>query len=293
MLSVLQKEMIASVLEKSAGEVRHILDEQSIGGGSINEAYKVRTDRGVFFVKTNHAKKFPGMFAAEAKALAVLKANSGLIVPAAIGVMEKDDEAVFVSEFLESGMRSERFFFEFGSALAGTHTRTQNAFGLDHDNYIGSLRQFNSPKESWAAFFSQMRLEVQLKLARDKGRVPKEIVPAFQKLYSRLDEIFPAERPSLLHGDLWSGNYMTAPNGDACIFDPAVYFGHREMDIAMSKLFGGFDRDFYEGYNARWSLAKGWEQRVDICNLYPLLVHVNLFGGGYVNEVERIVKRFK
>jgi fructosamine-3-kinase len=293
MLSVRQKEIIVLLLEKSSGKVHRVLGEQSVGGGSINDAYKVHTDHGIFFVKTNDAKRFPGMFAAEAKGLGILSACGEVQVPAVIGTMEKDEEAVFVSEFVESGARDKNFFFEFGRALARMHAHTQHAFGLDHDNYIGSLQQFNAPKDSWPGFFSQMRLEVQLKPARDEGRISKEACAAFQKLYSRLPEIFPVQKPSLLHGDLWSGNYMSVARGSACIFDPAVYYGHREMDIAMTKLFGGFDPGFYEGYNAQWPLEKGWEQRVDICNLYPLLVHVNLFGGGYAGDVERIVKRFK
>ena len=292
------RDLIIRILLSSTGKEHRVLSEISIGGGSINKAYKVQTDKGVFFVKVNDAKKFPGMFEAEAKGLEILRKKNKIYVPAVIGTGEEGNETVFVSEFVESGKRSKHFFHEFGQALAKLHAcgqvlRPDHTFGLDHDNYIGSLKQFNAPKNTWSEFFSEMRLEVQVKLARDKGALDREHIRSFENLYLRLDEIFPDEDPSLLHGDLWSGNFMTGPDGKACIFDPAVYYGHREMDIAMSKLFGGFDREFYEGYDSVHPPEKGWEKRIEICNLYPLLVHVNLFGGGYVNDVSRIILKFR
>jgi fructosamine-3-kinase len=141
-------------------------------------------------------------------------------------------------------------------------------------------------------FFIEERLEKQLKLALSSGKMINSDADLFQRLYSRLD-IIPIEAPSLLHGDLWSGNFMTNADGMPCLIDPAVYFGHREMDLAMTKLFGGFDDEFYEAYNESFPLAAGFEERIDIHNLYPLMVHVNLFGGGYVQQVRGILKKIK
>ena len=130
-------------------------------------------------------------------------------------------------------------------------------------------------------------------MAIDTRELPSSIHRSFEKLFAKLNEIFPAEKPSLLHGDLWSGNFMTGTDGSVKLIDPAVYFGFREMDLAMSKLFGGFDSSFYKFYHEEFPLENGLEKRVDICNLYPLLVHVNLFGGHYANEVDAIVSRFR
>jgi fructosamine-3-kinase len=195
-------------------------------------------------------------------------------------------------DFLETGSRRSTFWEDFGRALAQLHRKSQESFGLEHDNYIGSLPQSNKTHASWSEFFIQERLEAQLKRARDRNKIGGDILLRMEKLFHRLEGLFPFEPPALLHGDLWSGNFFCGVDGEACIFDPAVYFGHREMDIGMSKLFGGFDPAFYQAYNAEWPLGDDWENRVDIANLYPLLVHVNLFGGGYLSQVRSILQRF-
>ncbi|MEW6467821.1 MAG: fructosamine kinase family protein [Bacteroidota bacterium] len=263
-----------------------------VGGGSINKAYKLETNRGNYFLKINSASKYPLMFGAEVKGLELLRSAGELFVPAAVSTGEEGDDAFIIMDFIEQGKRAKDFFFDFGKRLARLHKHSAERFGLAYDNYIGSLPQSNTAHESWADFFIQERLERQLKLGRDSGALGSSLAQGFGRLFRRLEEIFPVERPSLVHGDLWSGNYMTGPDGTACLFDPAVYYGHREMDIAMSRLFGGFDRDFYLGYNEEFPMEKGWEQRSDICNLYPLLVHVNLFGGSYASQVEAIIRRF-
>ena len=141
-------------------------------------------------------------------------------------------------------------------------------------------------------FFIEGRLEKQIALAKNSGAIDSATVQQFNRLYNKLPEIIPEEKPSLIHGDLWNGNFMTGADGKAWLIDPAVYYGHREMDLAMTKLFGGFSTDFYESYNETFPLQKGFNNRVDIHNLYPLLVHVNLFGGGYLHEVKNILSRF-
>lgn len=252
-------------------------------------AFRLSTNEGNFFFKHNGKKKYPGMFEAEAKGLMLLEQSNTLRIPKVIGAGEYGNDSFLLLEFLERGKTTANFWEDFGKHLAGMHRNSQEYFGVEHSNYIGSLPQINTPKSDFVTFFIENRLEPQLKLA---GNALSQLSLSFERLYKKLPEIIPDERPALIHGDLWSGNFLIGPEGKACLIDPAVYYGHRESDIAMSKLFGGFDAEFYSSYNDAYPLIQGWQARVDIFNLYPLLVHVNLFGGGYVRQVEEIVKRF-
>jgi len=211
--------------------------------------------------------------------------------------MTKDNTQYLVLEYItplalgrESG--SEIFWHTFGAQLARMHKHSSKTFGLDHNNYIGSLPQSNNHHSAWSDFFILGRLEPQIKLALDAKRIGSEMVKLFNRLFQRIENIFPPEPPALLHGDLWSGNYMRGKAGEPVLIDPAVYFGHREMDLAMTKLFGGFENEFYQSYQEEFPMEKDWQQRADICNLYPLLVHVNLFGGSYASQISIILSRF-
>jgi protein-ribulosamine 3-kinase len=274
-------------------EVRHA---DPVGGGSINDAYGLDTSAGRWFVKVNAADRFPSMFAAEADGLRRLGATGGVRVPAVIATGEERadgrDESFILMEWVEQGLRTTTFWQAFGRALAALHRHTAPAFGLEVDNYIGSLPQVNTPEGDWHTFFIRHRLEPQLRMARDRKRVEAGMAFRFERLFHQLDRLFPAEPPALLHGDLWSGNHLCDAGGRPVLIDPAVYHGHREMDIAMTRLFGGFDPAFLTAYQEEWPLEAGWEERLDVCNLYPLLVHVNLFGGGYVAQVEAVLRRF-
>lgn len=180
------------------------------------------------------------------------------------------------------------FWKTLGEQLAQLHHHSHKSFGLDHNNYIGSLVQLNEPLSSWIEFFIHRRLEPQLRLLNPPPRVIKQ----FEQLYAKLPQLMPDEKPALLHGDLWSGNLITNAHGLPCLIDPAVYFGHREAELALTRLFGGFPNDFYEAYTDTSPLPSGFEDRVDLYNLYPLLVHANLFGGGYTDQALSIVARF-
>ncbi len=272
----------------------HVDVEQStgVGGGSINDAWRIDTNEGRYFLKTNSADRFPSMFEAEADGLERLRAANALPIPNVLGYGEDHDTSWLLLEWLESSPPGPGHWSEFGQKLADQHSRSAANFGLERDNYIGSLLQRNKQDSDWSRFFIQQRLEPLIIMARDNGRIGAGAAFRFERFFTKLDELFPKETPALLHGDLWSGNFVIASIGRSWLIDPAVYYGHREMDIAMTRLFGGFDPDFYTGYQAAYPLEKGWEERVDICNLYPLLVHVNLFGGGYVERVEEILQRW-
>lgn len=286
------KTVIEEVLTKKLNTEVRLVDIARVGGGSINEAYRLDTRKGIFFVKINSAKKYPQMFEKEALGLKLLRETNTLEVPEVIATGNTGEETFLLLPYIFSKAMLSNFWSLFGEQLAALHSHTQPVFGLDHDNYIGSLVQTNGMHDSWIPFFIEERLEPQLRLARNQGRVGSSTTQAFQRFYNRLDELFPAEPPALLHGDLWSGNFMVGEQGEPVLIDPAVYYGHREMDLAMSQLFGGFSPSFYEAYHAHCPLKKGWQKRLDYCNLYPLMVHVNLFGGSYLESVKAILNPF-
>jgi len=257
--------------------------ESSIVGGCINNAIKINTNKGDFFVKWNTNSK-ANMFQSEYNGLKVLKDTNTIRIP---NVLCFDDDFLIL-EFIPPSNPNNAFWEVFGQKLALMHKQTHSKFGLDFDNYIGSLYQDNTQNKNWTEFFIQNRLQAQLSIGNFSGTLLSD----FDKLFQKLPNLFPNEKPALLHGDLWSGNFL-AKNGDApMLIDPAIYYGNREMDIAMSKLFGGFNSDFYFAYNESRPLENGWEERIQICNLYPLLVHVNLFGGAYINQVKNILSYY-
>jgi fructosamine-3-kinase len=285
-------ERLSQQLSSHLGRHVDVEHERSVGGGSINDAYRIETNEGTYFVKVNLLDAIPSFFEAEADGLAQLRHTKAIRVPQVIAFGEDHDDAYLLMEHIERGTRGEGFWEHFGSSLARLHRNTRDQFGLERSNYIGTLKQTNLPESDWAAFFQHQRLEPLVKKARDKHKLNDAMVLRFERLYNRLGDLFPHEAPALLHGDLWKENFLVGPAGEPVLIDPAVYYGHREMDIAMTRLFGGFDEAFYAGYNAEQPLEQGWEDRVDLCNLYPLLVHVNLFGGGYVAQLDAALKRY-
>ena len=261
-------------------------------GGCINNGGRLSASSGTFFLKWNSATKYPGMFEAEEKGLKLLGAGQVIRVPVTTITGIADEKAFILMEYIESRKRQPDYWITLGHQLSALHRIHHSSFGLDHDNYIGSLPQKNNYHTDWTEFFIVERLERQIKAALDNREASSEMVRRFDKLFSRLNGYFPVEKPSLIHGDLWSGNLIVDEKGDPCIIDPAVYYGHREMELSFTKLFGGYDKDFYNSYEEVFPLEPGFNDRIDLYNLYPLLVHVNLFGGGYINQVNLILKRF-
>lgn len=269
-----------------------ISEIRSIGGGCINEAFSLKTNTGKYFIKYNSATEFPGMFKKEAAGLKILADTKTLEIPEIIATGEAGKNSYLLLQYIENSTSRPNFWIDFGTKLADLHRKTNNLFGLDHDNYIGSLVQKNKLHSDFISFFISERIEPQLKNARNKGAFSLSEMHYFESLFNTLHNIIPVEKPALIHGDLWSGNFMVNTNGLACLIDPAVYYGHREADIAMTQLFGGFYPEFYHAYNHAWPMEKDWQKRIDIFNLYPLLVHVNLFGGSYARQVLQIIRQF-
>lgn len=289
--SEIQNEL-ATMLWQSTGHEGKISDLKTLGGGSINDCCRFTYNTQHWFVKWNDRSKYPGMFAAERKGLEMLRSKNSISTPKVVGEGETNNFAFLLMMYVQQKATDASFWIRFGIQLSELHRNTSNSFGLDHNNYIGSLVQTNNSQQSWSAFFAEMRLLPQARLAVANGRASKALIQKFELLSGKLEHLFPNEPPSLLHGDLWSGNFLCNSNADPVLIDPAVYYGHREMDIAMTMLFGGFGGVFYDAYNSTYPLVAGWKERTDLCNLYPLLVHVNLFGGGYLSQVEQILRRY-
>ena len=265
-----------------------------VSGGSINEAAKLDIEEvGPAFLKWNRTAD-PDMFEKEVSGLNLLRdAETGLRVPEVLlqGTVN-GSTGYLLLEYIEDGRPGNRSAQDFGEQLASLHDHRGESFGLDEDNYIGRLPQSNNRHSDWINFFIDERMEPQLQMAMKSGKFGSAIIGAFNNMYRKLDEIFPKDRPSLLHGDLWGGNFFYDTEGTAVIYDPAVYYGHREIELAFTHLFGGFPSAFYEAYDKVLPLEPGFKQRKDIYNLYPLLVHTNLFGGSYARQVEGIVTQF-
>ena len=257
----------------------------AIGGGCINDSYRLSDKGRAFFIKLNHHSQ-RHMFEAEAEGLEAILHSQSLRVPAPVCLGIADGQAYLVLEYLHLGTRGDAR--QLGRQLAQMHRTTQSRYGWQHDNTLGTTPQPNAPDTDWVAFWQQRRLGFQLQLAAQKGA---RLGPQAEQLLAQVGDFFTdyQPRPSLLHGDLWSGNHAYDDAGQPVIFDPAVYFGDRECDLAMTELFGGFPADFYAAYNAAWPLDPGYGTRKTLYNLYHVLNHFNLFGGGYLAQAQRMV----
>lgn len=273
------------------GNQTSIIGFTRLHGGCINDGGKLICSAGTYFVKWNDKSKYPGMLSVEAQGLTMLARTNTIPVPEVIHLDQTDDYQFLLLEFIENAAPSSNFWKIFGEQLAALHQTSNSSFGLDHDNYMGSLKQSNSWQTNWADFFIENRLHPQLTLAVNTKQISKEQSKKFEALYSKLNQLVPDEKPALVHGDLWSGNLLSGANGPTLI-DPAVCYGNREADLAMTQLFGGFNQSYLDAYQNTFPLSPGFSERIDIYNLYPLLIHVNLFGGGYAAQVNRIVSGF-
>lgn len=264
---------------------------EPVHGGDINSSYCLHGTDAKYFLKVNDAKRYPGMFEQEARGLDKLRNSSTLTIPAVIKCGLIEHQQYLLLEWIEPGKPNSNFWENFGIAVATMHRQPQSCFGWPADNYIGSLPQYNTQYDSWGLFYTECRIIPLVKKLFDTRAFIKQDVTAAENLCKNFDQLFPQEPPALLHGDLWSGNFMITSAGEVAIYDPAVYYGHREMDIGMTKLFGGFHQRFYTAYNEIYPLEKDWVQRLLLSQLYPLLVHAVLFGGHYVGNARAILSQ--
>ena len=285
------EEKIKAKIEGKLGE--KILSITSLSGGCISNAYRITThDKTNYFLKYNSAVS-NDMFIKEANGLKELIKSKAIRIPE---VLEFGKDYILL-EYINSGNRKKNFSEEFGQRFANMHKFTSESFGYFEDNYIGSNIQKNIPDEQekvdWVSFYFNKRILFQLQLAEKFGSATEELRRGISKLEDRINQIITtSDKPSLLHGDLWSGNYMIDENGSAVLIDPAVYYGHREADLGMTKLFGGFGAEFYEAYNESFPLEDGYEYRENIYKLYHVLNHLNLFGGSYYSQAMSLIKYY-
>lgn len=266
----------------------------SLSGGCISDAFRIITEENEqYFLKFNSSSS-NDMFIKEANGLLELEKPNAIRIPKVLSY----DEDYILLELIQSGNKRKNFFEEFGIRFAEMHKYTADEFGFKEDNYIGSNPQVNIPgqkeKSDWAVFYFNKRILYQLKLAEKLGYATSELRKGVSKLEEKIEKILgnSEEKPSLLHGDLWSGNYMVDENGDAVLIDPAVYYGHREADLGMTKLFGGFSSEFYKSYNETFPLKEGYDYRENIYKLYHVMNHLNLFGGGYYSQAISLIKYY-
>lgn len=284
------KQHIEQIIVQNLKE-KELFNWQTIYGGSINNTYKLSGKIGNYFVKTNTTKIFKNGFKEEVLGLNFLK-KFGAKIPKVYAEGIFNNYCYVVLEYIEIEPESEDFWKNLANHLVNIHKSTNEKFGLDYSNFMGQLPQNNSWKSSFSDFFIENRLLPQIKLATDKGYLNQQHNNKFNNFFSRINQLFPKENPSAVHGDLWSGNCFCGKNSQAFLIDPAVSYSHREVDLAMTMLFGGFSNLFYLEYNNLYPLQNDFISRYNFYNLYPLLVHLNLFGLSYLNKIESILKKF-
>jgi fructosamine-3-kinase len=280
---------IAARISEAAGEPFAPPEPRGIGGGCINRAAVLDDGDSRWFVKLNRADRLE-MFEAEADGLSAMAATASLRVPRPLCTGTAGGEAFIVMEYIQLGGGGQTAAAA-GEQLARMHRAGDTAFGWHRDNTIGSTPQPNERCADWVQFWHRHRLGFQLDLAADNGH-RGQLAERGARLLGALPALIghgPA--PSLLHGDLWGGNFGADSDGNPVVFDPACYYGDREADLAMTELFGGFGRDFYAAYNAAWPLDPGYRVRKDLYNLYHVLNHLNLFGGGYLSQARTMIDR--
>lgn len=277
-------------IRRATGRADEIVRLQAAGGGSISRACIAETADGKWFVKLNRAGLL-GMFEAEADGLRALAGCAAVRVPRVAGCGVAGESAYLVLEYIDMRpLPHGPAAASAGRALAALHRLAGREFGWERDNFIGSTPQQNRLHADWAVFFAEERLRPQFALARQRGGAAA-LIDRGERLAERLPALLDGHRPepSLLHGDLWGGNAAVDAAGKLVLFDPAVYFGDREADLAMTELFGGFPPAFHAAYREAWPLADGYPRRRTLYNLYHVLNHFNLFGGGYGRQAERMI----
>ena len=262
-----------------------------LSGGSINAAYCVSHSNSKWFIKINNKEKYPGMFEAETKGLELLK-KSEFIIPEIILFGNHLEHSYLLLDFIETRSSDLLSWNIFGNKLAKMHKLSNELYGLEENNYIGSLIQKNNQGKTWNEFYANQRILALSESAFNLGLLSNGEIKSAEMLCNKLEDLLPEEPPALLHGDLWQGNLLCNHDTHPVLIDPAVYYGHREMDLAMLFLFGSIPDEALFEYDQIYPLEKEWEKRMDLHQLYPLLVHLILFGMGYHGSVSSILKKY-
>lgn len=280
---------IAAVVSEGLNTEFKVTSAHAISGGDIHSAYQLNSNLGRYFVKTNHCSQ-NNLFATEAFSLQQIQESLSIKTPKVIHQGKSASSSWLILEFLDLSTQGDER--QRGRDLALMHHHIQPHFGWAQDNYIGHSLQPNAREDNWESFYGQQRLTQQLKLAEKNGLSAK-VLKQGEQLLDKLPQFFTHYQPkaSLLHGDLWGGNSAFDADGEACFFDPASYYGDRETDIAMTKLFGGFSAEFYLGYNEVFPLDKGFKMRQPLYDLYHILNHYNLFGDPYTLQAEKLIRQ--
>lgn len=277
-------------------KLENILNEKvsglnSVGGGSIADSQKIRTESGKEYFVKFYSRNGSNILQNEVNGLIEIQKSEAIKIPK---VIFHDDE-ILILEFIPTGRKNKNFSELFGRQLAAMHQYSSDKYGFYEDNFIGANPQQNLPRQNnWVEFYWENRLLYQFKLAEKNGYVDSD----FRKLFGEFESSFrklvegTEENPSLIHGDLWGGNYLVDENGNPVLIDPAVYYAHREAELGMTILFGGFDSDFFNAYNEAYPLIEGWNDRLDIYKLYHVMNHLNLFGTGYLSQTFSIIKSY-
>jgi len=289
------KENLSQLLESIYGNPIQIKSFEAIGGGCINETQALKLSNGErVFLKSNPSAP-KNFFTTEADGLRLLeRSKNGPSVPRPLGILTESNPQFLLLEYIESSSPKVGFASRFGQALAEMHRETQEQYGLDYDNFIGKTVQKNDLESDGLVFFREHRIRVQQELARKTRGLPTSMDKRLDLFCGKLETLLDLkdEKPALLHGDLWSGNHFASHDQVPYIFDPAVYFGLREADLAMTEMFGRLPEEFYSAYHEVFPTQPGYTERKDLYNLYHLLNHYNLFGGSYLEQADRIVRGF-
>lgn len=277
----MKRELLIQLTESGFIESPDSCHISQVSGGDTSMAYRIDEKEHSYFLKYNNETP-ADFFKSEAKGLSLLNEAGEFSVPECLYY----DKSFLLLEWIDQGPKKEGFWSDFGRRLAQMHRNTWPKFGLNNDNYIGSLNQSNTNHVEWPSFFVYERLIPLLKLASQQGKLSASYLSKLELMEDRLKELIPKAAPALLHGDLWSGNYLSDANGEPILIDPAVYYGHPEVDLAFMKMFGGFPEELFLAYSEVSPIEQDFEKRVPIFNLYPGLVHLVLFGTAYLNSVE-------
>lgn len=281
-------------IEHLSTEINELIVAVSpIPGGDINHAAHIQTEHNEYFIKWNDNPLALQMFLCESKSLNSIALANTISTPKVIKCSSIVGKAYLLLEYVSvSSSPSNADLFTFGTQLAELHKVNVNYFGFERDNYIGTLNQANTKSQHWDEFYISQRLQPQINLAKKQAYLSNTFQKTIDRFYSEISDLLEGMKPSLLHGDLWSGNYLISENGTGYLVDPASYYGHREVDLAMSELFGGFSPSFYEGYNNMFKISEDYTRRKEVYQLYYLLVHLNLFGKSYESSCESILSKF-